>query len=119
MAVQQLVWRAPQARGFTAWPFPPAPGARAGQSMALRQPLSTLHGAILDDATLMIEQANPAPASGTEVRRPISLYPDKPIKPKAGINYIKFSIPGPIEALVEIAEAKNYTHSLCQALARE
>jgi hypothetical protein len=111
-----IFWRDRQACCFTSWHFCPAKGEspthRAQLILALCQHLSCLqiYGAALDADPLPIEQAHTAPPTGTDLRLQVNLCPDKPVNPKAGINYIKFSIPGPIAVLIDIVESLRFDH---------
>src|SRR5690349_17517789 len=116
MKVQQLAvfWRDQNTRCFTSWHFQPSPGERADNRatklLALLPQLTTLqiYGAALNDQPLIIEQARPAPLSGTAERLQADLYPEKELNPRLGINYIKFSIPGPLQEVIEMVESKSY-----------
>src|ERR1051326_1085383 len=127
MQVHQLVvfWRDEQVRCFTSWHFQIGKGERAThrarQMLALLEQLTDLqvYGAVLDSEPLPLASAKPAPGLGTQVRLQADLYPDKPINPRAGINYIKFSIPGPSQQLIDIVESKRFRHSRWLLLEKE
>src|SRR5438034_3540767 len=114
MRVTQLAvfWRDEQARCFTAWHFQPAQGerdiVRAGKILTVLTQFSALqlYGAALDDQPLPIEQVRPAPAHGTAYRLQADLYPNAEVNPKIGINFIKFSLPGPITEIIDLVESK-------------
>jgi hypothetical protein len=116
MKVHQLAvfWRSQHTRCFTSWHFQPAAGERAAkrvsQFLALLPQLTTLqiYGAAIDEEPLPIYQAKPAPTTGTAERLQVDLYPDKDLNPRLGINLIKFSIPGPIQDLMDLVESKSY-----------
>jgi hypothetical protein len=120
-----IFWRSTTTRCFTSWHFSPDSKERAAhratQMLALFTKLSRLqiYGAALDGETLLPTEAKPAPTRGTELRLQVDLYPAKPLNPKAGITYLKFSIPGPIQAVIELVESQRFQHRDWQALKKE
>jgi hypothetical protein len=58
-----------------------------------------IYGAALDTLPFALSTDKAAPSCGTETRLEIELYPAAPLKPHAGIQYIKFSVPAPISEL--------------------
>src|SRR5207249_3497498 len=125
MAIHQLAvfWRDEQARYFTAWHFQPNKQERAHQRAqkilsAITQ-LSTLqiYGAALDTTPLRLVEIKPAPAHGTETRLEVSLRPTA--KSKVGGRQIRFSLPGPTEALCRVVTAKFFSAPEWQLLEQE
>src|ERR1051326_7890525 len=127
MKVDQLVvfWRDDQVRCFTSWHFLAGKGERAHhrarQMLTLLEQFTTLqiYGAALNSEMLPLDHAKPAPVRGTDMRLQVTLYPNQPINPRAGINYIKFSIPGPSQELIDIVESKRFRHSRWLLLEKE
>jgi hypothetical protein len=127
MKVHELAifWRSVTTRCFTSWHFLPGSqeraADRAAQMLALLTKCSRLqiYGAALDGEPLLPPEAKTAPARGTEVRLQVDLYPAKPLNPKAGITYLKFSIPGPTQAVIDLVERQRFQHRDWQALKRE
>lgn len=127
MKVHELAifWRSATTRCFTSWHFLPGSQERAAhratQMLALLAKLSQLqiYGAALDGEPRLPAAAKPAPARGTEIRLQVDLYPAKPLNPKAGLTYIKFSIPGPIQAVIDLVESQRFQHRDWQALKKE
>lgn len=78
-----------------------------------------IYGAALDGEPLLPKEASPAPPHGTDLSRQVALYPNKPLNPKAGITYLKFSIPGPTQTLIDLVESQHFQHRDWQALKRE
>lgn len=128
MAVHNMAifWRDSQARQLTMIHFQ----LRASERATVRarkllnafMQLSALqaYGAALDDDPLPIEATRPAPAVGTDVRAIFHLVPDiDRINPRAGEGYLKFSIPGPVTDVLEIAETKKFYGSAGEILERE
>src|SRR6266403_4121701 len=120
-----IFWRDQDTRCFTSWHFQPAPSERiahrAAKILALLRQLTNLqiYGAALDDQPLPIEQAKTAPTTGTAERLQVDLYPNKELNPRRGINFIKFSIPGPVQQLRDVAESKSYAHPYWRLLETE
>jgi hypothetical protein len=127
MKVHELAifWRSTTTRCFTSWHFIPAAqeraATRARQMLALFAQLSRLqiYGAALDGEPLLPTAVRPAPAGTIDARLQVDLYPDKPINPKAGSTYIKFSLPLPRPALIDLVESQRFTHRDWLALKTE
>jgi len=109
VAVHQLAifWRDLETRCFTRIHFLPAPKERAqrraNKILEVLDALSSLriYGAVLDDAALPINLSKPIPETGTEKRLEVDLLPDAPLNPRDGVTKIKFSLPGPTQALYQ------------------
>src|SRR6266446_3135446 len=115
MTIHQLAifWRDEQARYFTAWHFQPAQKERAQQraqkilSAITQLSMLQIYGAALDTTSLNLLEIKSAPAHGTETRLEVSLRPTA--KSKVGGGQIRFSLPGPTEALCRVVREKLFS----------
>jgi hypothetical protein len=115
MTIHQLVifWRDKKARCFTAWHFQTTKTEtalkRAKEILKLVNSLSDLqiYGAALDTEPILFDIKKDVPEHGIETRLIVSLSPA--LKSEVGGGQIKFSIPGPISALREIALKKHFS----------
>lgn len=124
LSTLSLFWRDEVACCFTSMRFFDVinPLIRARQIAEVLQPLSTLqlYGIIANEQILPWQPINSPPQTGTEYRIEFSLYPSEPINPSAGINIIKFSIPGPNPELASLFTPPiNFSHSLFKLLSQE
>jgi len=108
-----LFWLDVAARCFTTLYFQaasqPQAQSRAQSIVKTLAQLSQLqlYGAALDRQPFALAPEKAAPSNGTETRLEIELSPAAPLKPHRGIEYIKFSIPGPISELSQAVTAKH------------
>jgi hypothetical protein len=120
-----IFWRDQAARSLSALHFQAAAGeralSRARKLLAAFAQLSALqiYGAALDDAPLPIEMARPAPAAGSDVRLHFDYTPAKPKDAHASIKPMRFSLPGPVQDLLEAAERQIYAALIWQLLEQE
>jgi hypothetical protein len=66
-----------------------------------------IYGAALDMLPLTLAPEKAAPSNGTDTRLEVELYPSVPLKPHMGIEYLKFSIPGPTSEIAQAVTAKD------------
>ena len=108
-----LFWLDVAARCFTTLYFQAAsqPQSRAQSIVKTLAQLSQLqlYGAALDRQPFALAPEKAAPSNGTETRLEIELSPAAPLKPHMGIEYIKFSIPGPTSELSQAVTDKKST----------
>ena len=110
-----LFWRDVEARCFTTLYFQaasqPQAQSRAQSILKTLAQLSRLqiYGAALDTLPLALTPEKAAPSNGTDTRLEIELYPAAPLKPHMGIEYIKFSIPGPTSESAQAVMDKDST----------
>jgi hypothetical protein len=105
-----IFWRDQAARSMTYLHFLPAPGEHARTRAALildaliQSSALQVYGAALDDNPVSLPATRPAPQAGTDVRLHVNLFPAEKVNPRAGINYLRFTVPGPIDELIEAVE---------------
>jgi hypothetical protein len=119
-----LFWRDLQACCFTSLRVVADDLPTRISSMAARlQHLSTLqlYGIALDAQPFPLVQSKPAPATGSERRLELSLFPFAEINPSAGITYIKLAIPGPVSEFSQSLDSSqpNMSHPFWQMLDQE
>jgi hypothetical protein len=76
---------------------------------------------IVNEQILEWQPRQEAPPSGTSHRIEIALYPSQPLNPRAGINTIRITIPGPKPELAKIftAAPTHFSHPYWQMLEQE
>lgn len=105
-----IFWRDQNCRCFSALHFQPGRReqaiVRARKMLAALTQLSVLqtYGAVLNEEVLPIEEARTAPEKGTALRVQFDLYPEKEVNPRMGITYLKFAVPGAVDALIQAVE---------------
>lgn len=96
---------------------------RVSKICEIFQQLSTLqiYGIVINEQPIQPNQLKPPPPSGTENRLLISLFPSTALNPPAGINYIKFAIPGPRPEVAQTINQSqpNMNHPYWQMLDQE
>lgn len=102
-----LFWRDAQAQCLTSFHFSPqgqSPQKRALIIAATLQKLTTLqiYAVILNRESLKFDLLKSLPTTGTQYRFEAALLPTSPLNPRAGINPIKLTIPGPIANLTQM-----------------
>jgi DNA polymerase V len=80
-----------------------------------------LYGVIANQQVMPWTPSNPAPASGTDMRLRIALYPSEKLNPSAGITNIRISVPGPKREVADIftAQPAICSHPYWQMLEKE
>jgi hypothetical protein len=105
-----IFWRDQAARCLTYFHFLPAPGEQARVRAAkilevlIQSSALQVYGAARADNPLSLPAIRPAPQAGTDVRLYVNLFPVEKVHPRAGINYLRFTVPGPIDELIEAVE---------------
>lgn len=105
LSTVSLFWRDEIACCFTSFRFyePIDPVARAKNFARCLASLSQLqlYCVIVNQQIIDWQPQQPAPPSGTARRVEITLYPEEPLNPRAGITLFKITISGPKPATSE------------------
>jgi len=108
-----IFWLDLEARCFTTLYFQAASQPQAqSRAQSIRKTLAQLsrlqiYGPALDTHPLALSIDSAAPSTGTDARMEVELSPAPPLKTHEGIEYIKFSIPGPTSELSQAVTAKD------------
>jgi hypothetical protein len=118
-----IFWRDQTARRLTYWHFQTRQESalkRAEKILSLLHQFTTLqiYGAILESQPLPVP-FRPAPNSGWEERLEVSLFPASTLKPKEGINLLRFGLPAPTPELVSTVQASDWAAQRWQQIESE